>query len=193
MNAGSIEQGINSQHALIIKNFLSLLLKFPIFPLKNQSFSWVYDQVGTSYAEETPKFANIDLSGKPYQPPYAHNSSIEEPCTRNSEYSKAPPAVSDLASAEPTKAHANDAKTVRVYNSRDASAKTQLKEQPRGLRRLWKCGKKNQSLIASDKILESDSKSVNGLKQDDHATSTTSSSEGNVNLTTSHMSMNLDM
>nr|GMD59767.1 COP1-interacting protein 7 [Ipomoea batatas] len=134
-------------------------------------------EVGTSYAEETPKFANIDLSGKPYQPPYAHNSSIEEPCTRNSEYSKAPPAVSDLASAEPTKAHANDAKTVRVYNSRDASAKTQLKEQPRGLRRLWKCGKKNQSLIASDKILESDSKSVNGLQQDDHATSTTSSSE----------------
>ncbi|XP_019181523.1 PREDICTED: uncharacterized protein LOC109176520 isoform X2 [Ipomoea nil] len=134
-------------------------------------------EVGTSYAEETPKFANIDLSGKPYQAPYACNSSVEEPCTRNSEYSKAPPAVSDLASAEPTKAHANDAKTVRVYNSRDASAKTQVKEQPRGFRRLWKFCKKNQSLIASDKTLESDSKSVNGLKQDDHATSTTSSSE----------------
>ncbi|RAL54549.1 hypothetical protein DM860_001677 [Cuscuta australis] len=133
--------------------------------------------VGTSYAYETSKFANTDPGGKPYEASRAHITSLEEPCTVNLEYHKAPLAINDLGSAEPVKAHAEVVTAVGEYELRDSSAKVQVKESLRGIRRLWKFGKKNESGSECDKTLEPDHKSFNGLKQDDHAACTTSLSE----------------
>ncbi|XP_019180494.1 PREDICTED: uncharacterized protein LOC109175643 isoform X2 [Ipomoea nil] len=126
-------------------------------------------EVGANSVEETPKFASIDPAVRPYyQAPYARVSSIEVPCTRYSEYAKAPPANSELASVEPApKARVDDVKTVTVYNIQEGSEKAQVKEPSKGFKRLLKFAKKSQSSISGDRTLESD----------DNATSIASSSE----------------
>nr|GMD81637.1 COP1-interacting protein 7 [Ipomoea batatas] len=136
-------------------------------------------EAGANSVEETPKFASIDPAVRPhYQAPYARVSSIEERCTGYSEYAKAPPANSELASVEPApKAYVDDAKTVTVYNIQEGSEKAQVKEPSKGFKRLLKFAKKSQSSISGDRTLESDSNSAVGLKQDDNATSIASSSE----------------
>ncbi|XP_016504079.2 COP1-interacting protein 7-like [Nicotiana tabacum] len=130
-------------------------------------------EVGTSYADDTPKFANIGSTV--YRAPYARVSSVEDPSTRNLEYVKAPPSSSDIASTvkEIAKAHAPDIHTIRVDNNPEAAEKTQLKESPKGFKRLLRFGKKNHSSAGA----ESDGATMNSVKQDDSAANASLPSE----------------
>ncbi|CAH9131049.1 unnamed protein product [Cuscuta epithymum] len=125
-------------------------------------------EVGASYIEETPKFANTDGAGRPYyQAPYARVSSLEKPCTGNS----------DVVSVEPENLHIDDVKTVSKDKVQEGPEKTQFKETSKGFKRLLKFGKKSPSPVASDQTLESDSKSAFGTNQGHFATSIASSNE----------------
>ncbi|XP_060181901.1 COP1-interacting protein 7 [Lycium barbarum] len=123
-------------------------------------------ETGTSYADDTPKFANIGSTV--YRAPYARVSSIEDPCTRNLEFVKAPPSSSDTGSTvkEIAKAHAPDIHTVRVDNNPEAAEKTQVKESPKGFKRLLRFAKKNHTSAGA----ESNGTSMSSIKQDDSAT-----------------------
>lgn len=123
-------------------------------------------ETGTSYADDTPKFANI--GGTVYHAPYARVSSIEDPCTRNMEFVKAPPSSSDIGSTvkEIAKAYAPDVHTVRADNNPEAAERTQVKESPKGFKRLLRFGKKNHTSAGA----ESNGASMNSIKQDDSAT-----------------------
>lgn len=130
-------------------------------------------ETGTSYADDTPKFANIGSTV--YRAPYARVSSIEDPCTRNLEFVKAPPSSSDIRSTvkEIAKAYAPDIHTVRVDNNPEAAERTQVKESPKGFKRLLRLGKKNHTSAGA----ESNGASMNSIKQDDSATNASLPSE----------------
>lgn len=135
-----------------------------------------------SYVEkkESPESSSINLSKKPYQAPYARVSSIEDPCTRNSEYGKAPETSLDAvpASVVSIKAHASDFEKLKLEKIPETSEKHQVKESSKGFRRLLKLGRKNSSSTA-----ESDNASGDVSRLDDNSTvsASSSSSEGNVN------------
>ncbi|KAM7485370.1 hypothetical protein LguiA_001379 [Lonicera macranthoides] len=131
----------------------------------------------TSYVEkkESPESSSINLSEKPYQAPYARVSSIEDPCTRNSEYGKAPETSLDAvpASVVSIKAHASDFEKLKLEKIPEASEKHQVKESSKGFRRLLKLGRKNSSSTAG-----SDNASGDVSQLDDNsAVSASSSSE----------------
>ncbi|CAN4091101.1 unnamed protein product [Withania somnifera] len=130
-------------------------------------------ETGTNYADDTPKFANIGSTV--YRAPYARVSSIEDPCTRNLEFVKAPPSSSDIGSTvkEIAKAYAPDIHTVRVDNNPEGAERTQVKESPKGFKRLLRLGKKNHTSVGA----ESNGASMNSIKQDDSATNATLPSE----------------
>lgn len=123
-------------------------------------------ETGTNCADDTPKFANIGSTV--YRAPYARVSSVEDPCTRNLEFAKALPSSSDIGSTvkEIGKAHAPDIHTVRVDNNPEAAERTQVKESPKGFKRLLRFGKKNHTSGGA----ESNGASMNSMKQDDSAT-----------------------
>ncbi|KAH0688673.1 hypothetical protein KY289_016031 [Solanum tuberosum] len=121
---------------------------------------------GTNCADDTPKFPNIGSTV--YRAPYACVSSVEDPCTRNLEFAKALPSSSDIGSTvkEIGKAHAPDIHTVIVDNNPEAAERTQVKESPKGFKRLLRFGKKNHTSGGA----ESNGASMNSMKQDDSAT-----------------------
>ncbi|CAA2997406.1 Hypothetical predicted protein [Olea europaea subsp. europaea] len=139
---------------------------------QNQSHSY---EVKKDYSDDPSGAANTISAEKPYQAPYARVSSIEDPCTGNSEYGNAPTASSELMSRveQTTSAHVPDVKILRVGKNPETSEKTRVKES-KGLRRLLMFGKKNNSLTALDRSVESDSTS---FEQDDIGGRTASSSE----------------
>ncbi|KAM3326789.1 COP1-interacting protein 7 [Capsicum chacoense] len=130
-------------------------------------------ETGTSYADDTPKFANIGSTA--YRAPYARVSSIEDPCTRNLDFVKAPLSSSDTGSTvkEIAKAHAPDIHTVRVDDNPEAAERTQAKESPKGLKRLLRFGKKNHNSAGA----ESNGASMNSIRQDDNTTKASVPSE----------------
>lgn len=130
-------------------------------------------EAGTSYADDTPKFANIGSTV--YRAPYARVSSIEDPCTRNLEFVKAPLSSSDTGSTvkEIAKVHTPDIHTVRVDNNTEAAERTQVKESPKGFKRLLRFGKKNHTSAGA----ESNGASMNSIKQNDSATNASLPSE----------------
>lgn len=134
------------------------------------------------YSDDPSGAANTISAEKPYQAPYARVSSIEDPCTGNSEYCNAPAASSELMSRveQTTSAHVPDVKILRVGKNPETSEKTRVKES-KGLRRLLMFGKKNNSLTALDRSVESDGTS---FEQDDIGGRTASSSEGDAHLST---------
>uniref|UniRef100_A0A5B7B089 COP1-interacting protein 7 n=1 Tax=Davidia involucrata TaxID=16924 RepID=A0A5B7B089_DAVIN len=135
-------------------------------------------EVKTGYAEkESPKFSSISTTERPYLAPYARLSSLEDPCTGNSEYSKVPPASLDVVTTgmEPARAHVYDFNNMKLENIPETMEKPQVKESSKGFRRLLKFGRKNHSSAAGDRSVESDNASVNGSEADDNTAYTASS------------------
>ncbi|KAL2463572.1 COP1-interacting protein-related [Forsythia ovata] len=136
------------------------------------------NSVMISNKEKDPlKFADAITPKKPYQAPYARVSSLEDPCTRNTDYGKAPSASSEMASrVEATaKARVLDVKTLGLDKNLDS---TQVKESSKGFRRLLKFGKKNHSSASVDCSVKSGGASIDGFDEGAHARNTASSSEG---------------
>lgn len=131
--------------------------------------------------KELPKFSGIGDSEKPYKAPFARVSSMEDPCTTNSEYGRAPATNIQIVATgtETVKAHVSDSKSLKLEKIPEALDKPLIKESSKGFRRLLKFGKKNHSSATSDRNSESDNFSVYGSEADDVGTNLAFSSEGN--------------
>ncbi|CAM8915012.1 unnamed protein product [Rhodiola kirilowii] len=106
-------------------------------------------EVKKSATEKNLSKSPVGETGKPYQAPYARVSSLEEPCTRNSEYVKAPPTTSNTETS--FGAEATEVSVVKVVQRNfervsDVLEKPCVKEPSKGgFKRLLKFGKKNLS------------------------------------------------
>ncbi|XP_058094623.1 COP1-interacting protein 7 isoform X3 [Magnolia sinica] len=131
-----------------------------------------------SARDELPKSSGFIAAEKPYQAPYARASSLEDPCTRNLQYSKAPPISSEMAtSTENVKAHIpNFTGTKSLEQIPETVDKPRDKEASKGFRRLLKFGRKNHTSAAGDHSLDSNKSNIDSPAVDDH-TATTASSE----------------
>ncbi|XP_043692116.1 COP1-interacting protein 7-like isoform X2 [Telopea speciosissima] len=129
--------------------------------------------------EELPKVSSISVSNKPYQAPFARNSSLEDPCTTNLEFSKAPATSSDMeaTSAETTKAHVFNFTAVNSSGKNPEALEKPRGKESAGFRRLLKFGKKSHSSTAAERNVESDKLSVEGSVADDHDPTTASDDE----------------
>ncbi|XP_044500034.1 COP1-interacting protein 7-like [Mangifera indica] len=129
--------------------------------------------------KESPKFSGINDSEKPYKAPFARVSSMEDPCTTNSEYGRAPATNIQIVATgtETVKAHVSDSKSLKLEKIPEALDKPLIKESSKGFRRLLKFGKKNHSSATSDRNSESDNFSVYGSEADDVGTNLAFSSE----------------
>lgn len=134
--------------------------------------------------KEPPKFSSIGIADKPYQVPLARNSCLEDPCTGNSEYSKAPPVSSEIMTTgtEIVKALVSDSRNLRLEKIPESLEKPQVKESSKGIRRLLKFGRKNHSSATGERNTESDNASVTGSEVDDSGTNSVSTSEGSMRL-----------
>jgi hypothetical protein len=101
-------------------------------------------------SEESPKSSSSNITEKLYEAPHARNSSIEDPCTRNSEYGKAPETSSDTiaTSVVPVKAHVSDFEKMKLEKIPEAIGKLQVKESSKGIKRFLKLGRRNSSSAA---------------------------------------------
>lgn len=129
--------------------------------------------------KESPNVSrNVDE--KPYQAPYARVSSLEESCTRNSEYGRAPPASTqtDTVDIGPS-ALLSDSKSSKLDKIPETLLKPQIKDSSKGLRRLLKFGRKSNSSATGERSVESDNTSLDGSEADELVVTTAASSEGN--------------
>ncbi|KAL6189443.1 hypothetical protein ACLB2K_040832 [Fragaria x ananassa] len=125
--------------------------------------------------KETPKFSSNTTIEKPYQTPYVRQSSLEDPCTVNSEYGKALSTSSEImatctATVQP---YVSESSNLKLEKIPEAVEKPQVKEPSKGFRRLLKFGRKNHSSSSG----EPDNGGMNGSEADDNDTNTVSSSE----------------
>ncbi|GLT99339.1 hypothetical protein SLE2022_167820 [Rubroshorea leprosula] len=129
---------------------------------------------------ESSNISGLGVTEKAYQAPYARVSSLEDACTKNSEYGKAPLTGLQMAVTETqtvsVKALASNVNNLKLEKIPEALDKPQMKES-KGFRRLLKFGRKNQSPASSECNIESDNGSINGSEADDLATNTSSSTE----------------
>ncbi|KAH9764311.1 COP1-interacting protein-like protein [Citrus sinensis] len=139
--------------------------------LQEQPAAYEIGLVTAAYSDdaekETPKFPSVSVSEKPYQAPYARVSSLEDPCTRNSEYGRAPTSI--VAGTEMVKARVSDGNNMKLEKIPEALDKPQTKESSKGFRRLLKFGKKNHSSSTGDRNIDSDSISFINSETDDAA------------------------
>ncbi|KAF2285514.1 hypothetical protein GH714_005200 [Hevea brasiliensis] len=93
--------------------------------------------------KELPEHSSVTLAEKPYQAPFVRVSSLEDPCTGNSEYGKAPPtSLQRTTYTEALKVHVSDPKSLKLEKIPEGLDKPQMKETSKGFRRLLKFGKK---------------------------------------------------
>ncbi|KAI3459481.1 hypothetical protein Pfo_016144, partial [Paulownia fortunei] len=118
-------------------------------------------------------------------------SSLEDPCTQQTEYGKAPLASLELLSRaeETVKTLVPDVKALKMDKNQVTSEKTFVKESSKGLRRLLKFGKKNHTSSSVDQSVDSECTSGDGIENDNNARKMASTTEGDVhfsNLKTSY-------
>ncbi|KAJ7954690.1 COP1-interacting protein-like protein [Quillaja saponaria] len=118
--------------------------------------------------KESSKLSSIGSAEETYQAPFARVSSFEDPCTGNSEYSKAPPATLEVATSglETVKAHLSDSRNSKLDKIPEAVERPQVKESSKGFKRLLKFGRKNHSSAAGESNMESDNISITGSEAD---------------------------
>lgn len=133
----------------------------------------------TSAEKEAKNSSSVHTSGKPYQAPYARLSSLEERCTANPENGKTPSTRLETETMG-VKAQVSGFEDLKLAMIPESLAKVQVKESPKGFRRLLKFAKKNHSSAAAEHGVESDNASVDGSELDGNATNAASSSEGNM-------------
>ncbi|XP_061361308.1 COP1-interacting protein 7-like [Gastrolobium bilobum] len=122
--------------------------------------------------KEPSKSSTISIAEETYHAPYARVSSLEDRCTRNSEYGKAPPTSLETASTgvEAVRAHVSDSRNSTLEKIPEVVEKPQVKESSKGLRRLLKFGRKNHNSATAGHNMESDSTSVDGSKANEIGT-----------------------
>lgn len=120
-------------------------------------------EVNKTYTDkEPPRTSNAQTAETMYQPPFARLSSVEDPCTRKSEYGKAPAVISEtaLTKSQNEKAIVSGLSDLKLGKTLETPEKTQSKE-AKGFKRLLIFGKKSHNSAAGEQKLESDTTSVN--------------------------------
>ncbi|TKY53755.1 hypothetical protein E2542_SST25297 [Spatholobus suberectus] len=119
----------------------------------------ISSKVKTNDTEKGPsKSSSIHITEETYHAPHARVSSLEDRCTRNCEYSKAPPASLDSASigTETFRSRMSDSRNSTLEKIPEVIEKPKVKESSKGLRRLLKFGRKNHDSPAAGCNMESD-------------------------------------
>lgn len=129
--------------------------------------------------KDLSKFS-ADEAAESYQAPYARVSSLEEPCTVNSEYGKATPIFSNKETSLGVEATHASTTQLKFESVPEASVKPWVKEPSKGgFKRLLKFGKKSVS-SSGDHNSEIDSISRASSEGHQCATIGTSSSQGKI-------------
>ncbi|VVA16109.1 PREDICTED: COP1-interacting [Prunus dulcis] len=137
-------------------------------------------EAARSNMEKEPEiFSSNSTVEKPYQVPYVRVSSLEDLCTHNSEYGKAPPTSLETGATGTVtmKALVSDSSNLKLEKIPEAIERPQVKESSKGFRRLLKFGRKNHGSSSGERNVESDNVSTNGSEVDDNGINTVSSSE----------------
>ncbi|KAL9264350.1 COP1-interacting protein 7-like protein [Drosera capensis] len=97
-------------------------------------------------------------ASKPTPTPYAQLSSLEDPCTTNSEYAKAPPTRLQIheATVTPSVIHTPVSPRQKIEIISDASEQTMVKDSSKGLKALLKFGKKHHASVTIESQGEPD-------------------------------------
>ncbi|CAN1279288.1 COP1-interacting protein 7 [Linum perenne] len=131
----------------------------------------------TIATKEFPKVSNSSVD-KPYQAPFARNSSLEDPSTRNSEYGKAPPTnilATTTIGTETLKVRVSDSMSMKLEKIPEVIDKSETKESSKGFRRLLKFGRKSHA--TNDRNSEVDTMSVKSFDANEGVANTTTSNE----------------
>lgn len=114
--------------------------------------------------DESKKSLEVDVTDKTYQPPYARATSLENPAIGNLLDETVPVVDQQMMSVgfEITKAHvpADILNSTPEDQIHDIFEKPRSKEPSKGLRKLFKFGKKNHTSASGEHNLESDCSSV---------------------------------
>lgn len=140
------------------------------------------NQVKMNDTEKEPsKSSSIHVTEDTHHAPYARVSSLEDRCTQNSEYGKAPPASLDSASTgtETFRSRVSDSRNSTLEKIPEVIEKPQVKESSKGLRGLLKFGRKNHNSPTAGRNMESDNTSADGSEANEIGTNG-SSNEGNM-------------
>lgn len=107
---------------------------------------------------------------------------MEDPCTGNLEYGKAPPSSSEIVTTgtQTIKALVSDSRNSSLEKIPESLEKPQGKDSSKGIRRLLKFGRKSHSSATGERNIESDNTSVNSSEADDSGANHVSTSEGNM-------------
>ncbi|KAI8560865.1 hypothetical protein RHMOL_Rhmol04G0288900 [Rhododendron molle] len=130
----------------------------------------------TSAEKEAQNSSSVRTSGKPYQAPYARLSSLEDPCTANPENGKTASTKLETETMG-VKTQVSGFEDLKLAMIPESLAKVQVKESPKGFKRLLMFAKKNHSSVAGAHSVESDNASVDGSELDGNVTNAASSSE----------------
>ncbi|KAG9445712.1 hypothetical protein H6P81_011840 [Aristolochia fimbriata] len=106
-----------------------------------------------------------DANGKPYQPPFARASSLEDPSTSNVDYDVAPPITSEENNADSIRAHISGFSEPQSLGTLE---KPRGKESTKGFRKLLKFGRKTHGSSGSDRNVDADKLSVDSLADDNN-------------------------
>ncbi|KAK1369628.1 hypothetical protein POM88_035720 [Heracleum sosnowskyi] len=123
-------------------------------------------------------FSNIGISEEPYQAPFARVSSIEDPCTRNSEYGKVSTSSLLSVTTKTTENHTSHSENMKFEKNLQGDEKPLTKESSKGFRRFLKMGRKNHSSTATEQNAEVDNTSINEVEQDKDGKIDATSTEG---------------
>ncbi|KAE8708481.1 putative serine/threonine protein phosphatase 2A regulatory subunit B''delta-like isoform X1 [Hibiscus syriacus] len=110
--------------------------------------------------KESSKFTCTSVAENQYQAPLARVSSLEDPCTKISEYDRASPAsmkAPAIIDLENVRALVDDTSDLKLEKIPEVLDKPQVKESSKGFRRLLKFGKKNHSSTRSEHSVDSNS------------------------------------
>ncbi|XP_068654788.1 COP1-interacting protein 7 [Aristolochia californica] len=130
----------------------------------------LYDGRTNSQEDKLPKPSILDEADeKPYQPPYARASSLEDPCTSDVGYGITPPISTEENNAEAMKAHASD---VSEPQSPGALEKPRGKDSTKGFRKLLKFGRKTHGSSGGERNVDADKLSVDSPTADDNSNTT---------------------
>ncbi|GAB4850884.1 hypothetical protein Ancab_030185 [Ancistrocladus abbreviatus] len=126
-----------------------------------------------------PDISSVGINESPYQAPYARVSSIEDPCMVKSEYGKAQPISSEVATTgiDSSRSRIPDSRYQKLHNISEALERPLGKESSKGFKKLLMFGKKNHSSLTVESATETDKVSIDGSVAGDNLTDTGFSGE----------------
>ncbi|XP_038996100.1 uncharacterized protein LOC120120550 [Hibiscus syriacus] len=151
----------NEDDSTVVEKTVVILKSIPV--VNSSEGTTVVQKENDSIAKiwrETKMASDYAAIHAPYQAPLARVSSLEDPCTKISEYDRASPAsmkAPAIIDLENVRALVDDTSDLKLEKIPEVLDKPQVKESSKGFRRLLKFGKKNHSSTRSEHSVDSNS------------------------------------